>query len=81
MRIAFGCIGHETNTFSPVRTSINSFKKGSYYVGEEIISAFKAKLYFVRMADLSMSRMLIYYMIYVMKSVILNIRSKINKLV
>ena len=40
MRIAFGCIGHETNTFSPVRTSINSFKKGSYYVGEEIISAF-----------------------------------------
>ena len=40
MRIAFGCIGHETNTFSSVPTSINSFKKGSYYVGEEIISAF-----------------------------------------
>ena len=40
MRIAFGCIGHETNTFSPVLTSINSFKDGSYYVNEEIISAF-----------------------------------------
>ena len=40
MRIAFGCIGHETNTFSPVPTSINSFKKGSYYMGEEIIPAF-----------------------------------------
>ena len=40
MRIAFGCIGHETNTFSPVLTSINSFTDGSYYVDEEIISAF-----------------------------------------
>ena len=50
-------------------------------IRKEIMSDFKAKLYFVRMADLSISRMLIYYMIYVMKSVILNIRSKINKLV
>ncbi len=41
MRIAAGCIGHETNTFSSVPTSINSFKGGTYYVGEEMISAFR----------------------------------------
>lgn len=40
MRIAVGCIGHETNTFSPVPTSIDNFRKGAYYVGEEIIPAF-----------------------------------------
>ena len=28
MRIAVGCIGHETNTFSPVATTIDNFKKG-----------------------------------------------------
>ena len=41
MRIAVGCIGHETNTFSPVRTALENFKKGSYYRGDEIISAFR----------------------------------------
>ena len=41
MRIAIGCIGHETNTFSPVKTSIGSFKKGAYYAGEAIIEAFR----------------------------------------
>ena len=41
MRIAVGCIGHETNTFSPVLTTIDNFKKGSYHRGDEIISAFQ----------------------------------------
>ena len=41
MRIAVGCIGHETNTFSPVVTTIDNFKKGSYYRGAEIITAFR----------------------------------------
>ena len=40
MRIALGCIGHETNTFSPVPTSIDSFKGSTYCVGTEIISTF-----------------------------------------
>lgn len=48
---------------------------------KEIISDFKARLYFVRMADLSMIRMLIYYMIYIMKSVILICAFKKNNLV
>ena len=41
MRIAVGCIGHETNTFSPVATTIDNFKKGSYHRGDEIIAAFR----------------------------------------
>ena len=41
MRIAVGCIGHETNTFSPVATTIDNFKKGSYHCGDEIIAAFR----------------------------------------
>ena len=41
MRIAVGCIGHETNTFSPVLTTIDNFKKGSYHHGDEIIAAFR----------------------------------------
>ena len=41
MRIAVGCIGHETNTFSPVATTIDNFKNGSYHRGDEIISAFR----------------------------------------
>ena len=41
MRIAVGCIGHETNTFSPVITTIDNFKKGSYHRGDEIIEAFQ----------------------------------------
>ncbi len=41
MRIAVGCIGHETNTFSPVATTIDNFKKGSYHHGDEIIAAFR----------------------------------------
>ena len=41
MRIATGCIGHETNTFSPVKTTIDSFRNGTYHIGEEIIEAFK----------------------------------------
>ena len=41
MRIAIGCIGHETNTFSPVATTLDNFKKGSYHRGDEIINAFR----------------------------------------
>jgi microcystin degradation protein MlrC len=41
MRIAMGCIGHETNTFSPVSTTIDNFKRGAYHVGEEILPAFR----------------------------------------
>ena len=41
MRIAVGCIGHETNTFSPVVTTIDNFKNGSYHRGDEIIAAFR----------------------------------------
>ena len=41
MRIAVGCIGHETNTFSPVTTTIDNFKNGSYHRGDEIIAAFR----------------------------------------
>ena len=41
MRIAVGCIGHETNTFSPVTTTLENFKKGSYYRGDEIIAVFR----------------------------------------
>ncbi len=40
MRIATGCIGHETNTFTSIPTTLASFKEGAYYVGEEIIAAF-----------------------------------------
>ena len=40
MRIATGCIGHETNTFSSVPASIDDFKR-SYHIGDEIISAFR----------------------------------------
>ena len=42
MRIATGCIGHETNTFSSIPTSLDDFKlQRSYHVGDEIISAFR----------------------------------------
>lgn len=41
MRIAIGCIGHETNTFSPVPTTLDSFKNGTYLSGDEIIAAFR----------------------------------------
>ena len=41
MRIAVGCIGHETNTFSPVATTLDNFKKGSYHRDDEIIIAFR----------------------------------------
>ena len=42
MRIATGCIGHETNTFSSVPTSLNEFKfQRSYHIGDEIISTFR----------------------------------------
>ena len=41
MRIAVGCIGHETNTFSPVPTTLDSFKKGGYYRGDEIMDVFR----------------------------------------
>ncbi len=37
MRIATGCIGHETNTFSPVPTTIDSFSR---MVGEDILKNF-----------------------------------------
>ena len=42
MRVAIGCIGHETNTFSPVATGIDNFKLGTYCVGEEIVAEFAA---------------------------------------
>lgn len=41
MRIAIGCIGHETNTFSPVPTTLDNFKKGTYHRGNDIIAAFQ----------------------------------------
>lgn len=42
MRIATGCIGHETNTFSSIPTSLDDFKlQRSYHVGDEIISTFR----------------------------------------
>ena len=41
MRIAVGCIGHETNTFSPVATTIDNFKNGSYHRGDKVIAAFQ----------------------------------------
>lgn len=42
MRIATGCIGHETNTFSSIPTSLDDFKlRRSYHIGDEIISAFR----------------------------------------
>ena len=41
MRIAVGCIGHETNTFSSVPTTLDSFKNGTYYFGQEMISFFQ----------------------------------------
>ena len=37
MRIATGCIGHETNTFSPVPTTLDSFRR---MVGDEILNNF-----------------------------------------
>ncbi len=41
MRVAVGCIGHETNTFSLVPTTIDSFKKWEYFVGEEMFPVFR----------------------------------------
>ena len=41
MRIAVGCIGHETNTFSLVPTTIDSFKKREYFIGEEMFPVFR----------------------------------------
>ena len=42
MRIATGCIGHETNTFSSIPTSLDDFKlQRSYHIGDEIISTFR----------------------------------------
>ena len=40
MRIAVGCIGHETNTFTPVPTTIESFRESAFYTGEEIRETF-----------------------------------------
>ena len=40
MRIAVGCIGHETNTFSSVPTSIDDFEQGTYCVGQDMIAGF-----------------------------------------
>ena len=42
MRIATGCIGHETNTFTPVPTTLDDFKQLSYHTGDELISTFAA---------------------------------------
>ena len=40
MRIATGCIGHETNTFSKVPTTLESFEKGAYFIGNNLLTAF-----------------------------------------
>ena len=40
MRIATGCIGHETNTFSPIATNFDSFVQGTYCVGDQVIAEF-----------------------------------------
>ena len=40
MRIATGCIGHETNTFSSVATGLDHFKNENFHVGDEVIAAF-----------------------------------------
>ena len=40
MRIAVGCIGHETNSFSPVPTTMAHFEQGSYYAGPAVLDAF-----------------------------------------
>ena len=40
MRIATGCIGHETNTFTPVPTTLDDFKQLAYHTGDELISTF-----------------------------------------
>ena len=40
MRIATGCIGHETNTFSPIETGIDNFTQGTYCLGEQVIAEF-----------------------------------------
>ena len=57
--------------FVVMKTTCMTNLKQGLSIRKEIISDFKARLYFVRMADLSMIRMFIYYMIYIMKSVIL----------
>ncbi len=36
MRIGMGCFSQETNTFSPVLTDIESFRRQSYHVGAEL---------------------------------------------
>jgi microcystin degradation protein MlrC len=40
MRIATGCIGHETNTFTPVPTTLDDFKQFAYHTGDDLISTF-----------------------------------------
>ena len=40
MRIATGCIGHETNTFSPVATRFDNFKDDNFHIGDEVVAAF-----------------------------------------
>ena len=42
MRIAVGCIGHETNTFSPVATTLNNFKKEVIIAATKLSQRFKA---------------------------------------
>ena len=45
IKIATGCIGHETNTFSPVKTDLDSFQgeksRTGIKIGDEIIDTFK----------------------------------------
>lgn len=41
MKIAIGQVGHETNTFSKVQTTVESFKRFEWDEGEEIISRYK----------------------------------------
>ena len=41
MRIAVGSIGHETNTFTSVPTTIESFREASVHTGEEILETYR----------------------------------------
>ena len=38
MNIAVGSIVHESNTFSPVITDLEAFKKTQYLIGDEVIT-------------------------------------------
>lgn len=41
MKVVVGGISHETNTFTPIKTSLNNFKERFHLRGNEIIDAFR----------------------------------------